>query len=362
MKQTGLIAIAVFVFSFAGQLVAQQTAEEYFQLALEQKRKGRYGEVIRLLDEAIRLNTNNVEALFERSEAKQNNQRDLDGAMEDLETILQLAPGNGKAYFHRARLRHSLVLRLLKKKGRTPSSELKPYFQEILDDVNSAISNGYENKDSYWYRADLLSRHFRRYTEAIEDYTAALLDAPMETGLYFNRSNAKRNNDDLKGAAEDLREIVLMYKDEAALPTNKNELKRLRRLATMALNGLSSIFGLLEQPDDQLWAIEGSLKIEPTPAGYAARGRHHMIFGNLNDAIADYDKAIELSKNDTRKGWYLMSRGIVHTLDGQTEKAEADFTEGRKLPRMDRYRLNYWLELSRRQRDQRRIKVKLPGS
>ncbi|HMS44123.1 MAG TPA: tetratricopeptide repeat protein, partial [Pyrinomonadaceae bacterium] len=303
---------------------AQQTAEEFYEKGLEKMKSGRYQEALPFFDEAIKLNSFYVEALLERSRARSNNKRDLPGALADIETILQINPKFGEAYFERAHLRRTMIFQMLKEKGQMRTSEILPYHKAILEDLNLAIENGFKNKRSYSYRAELQARHLDNPAEAIKDYTEALKFDPDDFNLLMNRSFAKRANDDVQGAIDDLREIINRYDEAKAnkeIPAEK--LNILKSAAIMALNNLSSTFALDEKPELQLWAIEKSIELQPNTMAYLARGRYQTIFGSLDDAIADYNKAIEMSGG--KVGHYFMSRGIVYHLQGKTVEAEADF-------------------------------------
>lgn len=346
------------IFSVSGQT----TADEYLEKGLEVMKSGRYKEAIPHFDEAISIDSNLVAAYIARSKARSNNQADLPGALEDLNTALQLAPRNGEAFFERARILNSMIGNMIKENGGMRSDELKPYFSAVLNDLDSAITNGFVNEHSFSYRAGYLMRNFGMVKEAIDDYTRAIQYDPFDVHLLMNRAHAKRRIDDYKGAEADLLEIVERYEEsKAAGKLEPAKLADMKRAAVMALNGVSSIYALMEMPDKQTWSIEKSIELEPTAEAYIALARQKMIYGNLDESLADYTKAIEMS-DDNRRGQYHMDRGIVYLLKDMPEQAAADFETGKKLePRLERWNVKYWLELAKRQREQRTVKVELPS-
>lgn len=349
-----LLACAVTAFT-------QVTAEEYFDRGVETMKSGRYKESIPFFDEAINLDSSLVEAYIARSKARSNNQADLPGALEDLNTALQLAPRNGEAFFERARILNSMILRMIKEAGGMSGDELKPYHSAVLKDLDSAIMNGFVNERSFSYRAGYLMRQFGMVKEAIDDYTRAIQYDPFDVHLLMNRAHAKHRIDDYKGAEADLLEVVERYEEsKAAGKLDPAKLEEMKRAAVMALNGVSSIYALMENPERQTWSIEKSIELEPTAEAYVALARQKMIYGNLEESLADYTKAIEMS-DDVRRGQYYMDRGIVYLLKEMPEEAAADFESGRKLvPRLERWNVKYWFELAKRQREQRTVKVELP--
>lgn len=360
MKIKFSLLLLVLCLSFSSVFAQQPTAEDYYKKGLEIIKTGRYKEAIPYFDKALQLNSQYVEALLERSRARSNNQADLQGAMADLNTLLQINPRHGEAYFERALVRNALFLEVLKKKETMSEEEAMPYHKEILEDLNSAINNGFQNKRSYSYRAEMWSRNFDNQADAVKDYTAALSFEPDDLYLLINRANAKRRNEDFQGAIEDLQEIVSRYETAKNNPqTDANKLGMMKGAAIMALNNLSSSYALDEKPDLQLWAIQKSLEIQPTDTGYAALARYQRIFGELDDALASYNKAIEMT--DGKRGIYFMDRGIVLYLQGKTAEAEADFAKGLEIdPYLKNYNVKYFIEVSKRQREQRKVKVDLP--
>jgi tetratricopeptide (TPR) repeat protein len=355
-----LTLVLITLTTFASSAFSQQTAEDFYNKGLAIIKSGRYKEAIPLFDEALKLNSNYVEALLERSRARSNNQTDLKGGLADIETILQIDPRHGEAYFERAVLRNAMILEMLKEKGSMSSEEILPFNQAVLEDLDAAIANGFKNKRSYTYRAETQAREFDNQDEAIKDYTEALKYDREETYLLINRSHAKRKNGDSQGAIDDLQEVVRRY-DEAKTnsQTPAQKLGTLKGAAIMALNNLSSSFAMEERPDLQLWSIEKSIELQPTAMAYISLARHKMIYGNLDDSIADYTKAIEMSNG--KFGHYFMDRGIVYQLQGKLAEAEADFAQGKKIDKnLENYNLKYWLELAKRQREQKRVRVELP--
>jgi len=360
MKFVRLMLLVAFIFTLgASDAAAQQTAEDFYKKGVEIMKSGRYEPAIPFFDEAIKLNSNYVEAFLQRSRAKQNNQMDLKGAFEDVETVLQINPQMGEAYFERAQIRNSLILKMLKEKGSMTMAEILPFKKLLLEDLNSAIDNGFKNKRIYSYRAGILSRDFDNQTDAIKDYTAAMSFDPDDFHLLNNRALAKRQNDDFQGAIADLREIIRRY-DEAKTDNkvSAQKLDSLKGGAVFALNNLSSTYALSEDTASQMWAIEKSIELQPTASAYLSRGRHKMIFGSLDDAITDYNKAIEMSGG--KIGRYILDRGIVYHLQGKVTEAQADFEQAVKLEPHLKRSVNYWLELARRQREQKRVRVELP--
>lgn len=356
-----ILLFLLFLTIFAPSALSQQTAGELYEKGMEVMKSGRYKEAIPFFDEALRLDSGNIGALLARSRAKSNNQDDLKGALDDLTVVLQLDPQNGEAFFERAVLSNTMISFMIRENGGMSTDELRPYREAVLNDINSAIGNGFANKRSFSYRADYYSRHFRNETAAIEDYTKALQYDPYDVHLLMSRAHAKRGKDDLAGAETDLLEVYSRYEALKSDPgADPNRVAELKGAAVMALNNLSSVYALTEDPEKQMWAIDRSIELDPTAMAYISRARQKMIYGNLDESIADYTMAIEMSEGKIAR--YYMDRGIVYLLQERETEAQADFETGRKLDeRLELFNLKYWLELARRQRAQRTVKVELPN-
>ncbi len=83
--------------------------------------------------------------------------------------------------------------------------------------------------------------------------------------------------------------------------------------------------GCLGQVDEAIADYSRSLEIAPTSWGYWTRGMTYERKGDLVAALADYNQAIKLGPNDAQVGpdWRL-SRAGVYRAQGQHDQALAD--------------------------------------
>lgn len=353
------IPLFIIIFTLPVFAFSQQTAEDFYRQAVELSKKGKYDAAIASMDEAVKIRSDYVEAYLERSRFKQNNQRDIKGASADIEIVLQLDPQLGAAYYERSQIRKSQFSEILETKKNMSFEETLPFKKLELEDLNSAINYGYKNKQVYLLRAFLYWKTFVNFPKAIEDFTVALEYDPEDYDLYNTRGLVKRDTGDLPGAIADMREIINIYErlsNDKKYPANKQ--KRLKDTAVMMFNNLSSLYSESEDSTSQLWAIKKSLEIEPTSQGYAALGRYKVVFGEFDDAIADYTKAIEIS--DGRLPLDFVRRGIAYHLQGKLEKAQADFDKALEIAPNMRNNIKYQIEVTCRQREQKRIRIELP--
>jgi tetratricopeptide (TPR) repeat protein len=352
---------AFFAFSlvvlFCFNAFAQQTADAFYKQGVEQIKTHKYDAAIVSFTEAIKLNPTLLEAYLERSKARENNQRDLEGAFADVEKVIELNPSHGEAYFLRAGIRNAQIV-----KRKEPSNEIvMATFRKMLADFDLAINYGYKTKDAYKQRAGLKCSFLDDCKTAIADYDAAIALAPNDFYLYINRSNAKRSTKDFVGAVTDLREIVSRYYGNQSANTDEKQKKMLdeqRGAVSMALLNLTWDLMMEGSHEQALGAMNQAIELNPENASaYDARGRHKTIFGDLDEAIADFDKAIEFRQNN---GMAYLGRAIALALQGKTEEAQKSFDKGFEILPHLKNQYSRRVELVRRQREQKKIKVELP--
>lgn len=238
--------------------------------------------------------------------------------------------------------------------------ESMPYLKKILEDLNLAIQNGMRTEAVFLARASMYSRDFRDELKAIEDYDAALEINPDNLNTWNVRAYAKLKLEDYEGAIADLRSLVRLYQEAYNKKLYSSEkLLELKRTTAMALSNLATVYADKDDSAKYFRAINKSIELLPTPTAYSSRARYHMIFGELDDAISDINQAIQLSNG--KMGSYFIDRGIALHLQGKLDEAKADFEKGAELAPFLKQRINYRLELVKRQREQKRIRVELPN-
>jgi tetratricopeptide (TPR) repeat protein len=336
---------------------AQQTAENFYQKGVEQIKAHKYDAAIVSFTEAIKLNPAYLEAYLERSKARENNQRDLEGAFADIEKAIELNPSHGEAHFLRAGIRYAQIV-----KRKEASNEIvEATFRKMLADFDLAINYGYKTKDAYARRAGLKCHDLEDCKTAVADYDAAIALAPNDFNLYINRSNAKRSTKDFVGAVTDLREVVSRYYGNQSANTDEKQKKMLdeqRGAVSMALLNLTWDLMMEGSHEQALGAINQAIELYPNNASaYDSRGRYKTIFGDLDEAVADFDKAIEFRPNN---GMAFLGRAIALALQGKTVEAQKNFDKGFEILPHLKNQYSQRVELVRRQREQKKIKVELP--
>ncbi|MEV2267880.1 tetratricopeptide repeat protein [Nonomuraea africana] len=261
----------------------------------------------------------------------------LDTALELVEEAIALADrdlGEGEHPIHR------LVLRA----NRASLLTMMGDPEGALPDLDAAISADPGYPDYYIERGNLLNR-LGRTDEAVADYETA-----MRVGLpfpepYYNRAEIRFAAGDLEGALTDLGyvleldpEFVDAYINRSGIWAALGEYEKARADAVRGLEldprnaYLLSALGQAEAATGrqaEAWkAFEAALEIDPRSAAtLASRGALAYETGDLEAAVADLGRAIELEENPT----FLFNRAVALRDLGRTETARFDLARAAEL-------------------------------
>ncbi len=337
MKNSARLLLVLFVsLLFSSPVFSQQSAQSFYRQGLEQLKNVKYDLAIASFSEAVKINPKFTDAYLQRAKARQNNQRDLEGAMKDVEKALELNPSFGEAYYERAQIRYAQSLKSADKNREIAEEEFTALFNNMLADLDAAINYGFKTKDAYLRRAALKCHDLNKCAEAVADYDAAIMFNPDDLIVYTSRANAKRISEDLSGAIADLSEVVTRYniKQNAApnAKTGNVESSNSQAIDTTAVAlALNNLGGLLRQKGNNELALNAyiqAIAIAPkSPFGYEGRAQYKIVFGDLDEAIADFNKAIELSAHATS----YIYRGAALQIQGKTVEAQKDFDKAVEL-------------------------------
>jgi len=221
---------------------------------------------------------------------------------------------------------------------------------EALDDFDQAIELNPQNANAYYNRGIVKSR-LKDWDGAIADFTDSIKFNPQHVGAYFYRGIAKQQNSDLQGALADYTQTIAFDPQLALVFLNRGIVKSQLEDWDGALadytqdikfnpKSTAGYFyrGIIKHQKgdldgalaDYTQALETGSKY--TNAYYARvydrRGNLKVDRGDLAGAIADFDQAIELSPQD---GGSYMSRGVANYIDGHSSEALADFQKAVEL-------------------------------
>jgi len=213
---------------------------------------------------------------------------DLDGAIADFNRAAELDPKNDAPYYNRAQ-----------------AKRLKNDTAGAIADYTKAIELGSTNPAAYNNRGNARVENKDR-DGAIADYTRAIELKPDYARAYYNRAVLKKEKGDKAGAAADF--------------------KRARQLDPQLVSEESSAdsidHGIAKGNEKESRASAGTVE------DFFNRAGAKKAAGDLDGAIADYDRAIQLDPKDAA---IYNNRGLAKQAKGDFNAAIADFNRGIEL-------------------------------
>lgn len=158
-------------------------------------------------------------------------------------------------------------------------------------------------------KAELLARQ-KRFPEAIAVYDALIATHPDQTGIVMSRGMVKMKAGQADAGRKDI---------TAGFPASLSAIERNNRCWSLATEGMAL--------DTALAECSKAAAAEPqTPAILDSRAFILLRLGRLDEAIADYDKALASSMQPTS----LYGRGVAYMRRGDKTKGEADMAAAAK--------------------------------
>ena len=192
-----------------------------------------------------------------------NRKGDQEGARNDFNKAIELAPKAADAYYNRGILK-------------TEINNL----EGAIDDYNKAIELDPYHYKAYQNRAYVKSL-MKDWAGAIMDYDKSIEINPKNEDAYFNRANVKNDRKDKLGAIEDYDKVIELVPTDKAAYYNRANVKA----------DLGDYLGALVDYDK-------AIEIDPQYAkAYNNRASVKKDMCNWDGALADYSKAIELIPN-----------------------------------------------------------------
>ncbi len=249
---------------------------------------GRPDEALRVLDRALALAPDDVGARSNRG-AVLLGLGELDRAIAELDLVVKLAPEHAAGWSNRGAAR-----------------EEAGDIEGALADYGRAIELDRASARSWLNRATLRER-MKDIRGAIEDYDGALRAVPRSLEALTGRGLARRMLGDVRGALSDLEEAIRHHPRSGIARMNHGLL--LHATGAPAAEVLADLDAALD--------LDG-----PSAIAYVNRGSVRRDLGELDEALADLDRAIALDPIPEA----LHERGLVRALRGELELARTDLT------------------------------------
>ncbi|HXM34159.1 MAG TPA: tetratricopeptide repeat protein [Pyrinomonadaceae bacterium] len=351
MKRTHSILVALpLVLASAVVLHAQnvqKAVDDQMGRAIADMQRNDLSKAIADITEAIKLKPDYGDGYLLRSSFRAMT-GDIDGALADLGRVIELMPSRGQTHFERATLRLA-----------------KNDVAGAMADLDLAVSKGYKTDGVYSMRAQLRWQR-EDLKGALSDLDASITLNPNNPRSYATRGQMRLILEDKTGAFSDLNYLLTWYENPRPQPSatstaQSSKAATFQRPAndvaakpSQEKKDLATVVGIdvetsNESPNDKEMA-------QTIAAAYQHRGLIYSARGNIDGAISDYNKSIQVmatdwavfynraverekkgdlegAMNDVNKAIELdpnngnarLEHGVILTLQGKNTEAQGDF-------------------------------------
>ena len=222
---------------------------------------GQYEDALSLYTEMISTSPDDANGYIGRGAIRMQVLGDLDGALEDCNKAVELAPKNSMARYNRGCAYYQM-------------GDAK----KAIEDFSSAIKLDPEALFAYYNRGTAYYQ-MGRFGAAIDDYSAALRIDPKFLLALFNRGNLYLQNGDYGSAASDFMAVTEI------LPTYAD-----------AYCQLGVVYFYMQEFQQSLGNFNRAIELNPNEGGYYSR-RAVLFYqlGRTDEAMADEQMAQRLS-------------------------------------------------------------------
>lgn len=245
--------------------------------------------------EAITCDNKYVSVYIDRGIIRCNFLNDSIGGLADFNKALELNPNEFSVYYYRGMYRR----------------KMKQY-TSALNDYNKAIEGNKTFSNAYYERGLLYMNNFKKYEDAVSDFSTCLRLDPAATDVYEQRANAYNALGKYAEALSDCNQVVLLKPKDADSYFVRGEIYKALKQYGAACSDYST-----------------AIKLNPTnPDYYYNRGLMYYFRTKSDSATIDFSKAIELSPNNAD---YWVYRGASYSYMENYSAAETNYTKAISL-------------------------------
>jgi tetratricopeptide (TPR) repeat protein len=312
-----LIATLIVTTLANGFILAQarKDADYYFEqgeLALDDNK---YIMALAHFNECIRLNPYFWAAYPGRAATKEA-MGDTRGALRDYTLYAEAKPNNPEVLFSRAVLRYQIGQHQPAKEDFTklltlPSGTTNKIFfrmDQFGSTTDKAFTTQSSNKATLFNYLGLIELKLKNYSASAIHFDSAILLDSKDAQFFVNRGILKEH-----------------LKDSSAAIADYQEALRLDPTFGLAIHNIAVIKRTKGQQDESESLLDEAILQNPNlPYPYSARAYYRMKHKNMKGALADYDKVLELNKED-EEAW--LHRGLVKEAIKDNDGAFIDYTQ-----------------------------------
>ena len=293
-------------------------AEGFLNRASARRFNGDVNGAIADCTRAIELDPKSEPAVYKRG-ALNLQKGDYDDAIADLTRAIELSPNTADYYSDRG---------LAKLRKRDNDGAIVDFTRAIELDAKNVVA----------YRNRALAKNINGDADgAIADYNRAIGLDPKNAGAFNNRGMIKKSKGDLDGAIADFNSAIELNEKLAIAYKNRGEAKQAKGDAAGANEDLKRAGKLDprlrdEEPSadhvDRSTAKGKEKESAASVEDFFNRAGAKKAAGDLDGAIADYDRAIQLDPKDAA---IYNNRGLAKQEKGDLDAAIVDFNRAIQL-------------------------------
>ena len=265
----------------------------HIRKALAHFEVGDGGRAIEELDTLIRIEPGNADAYLLRGIVRGYSGL-YDNVIADMSEVLRIDPGNATAYHYRGMAYGE-----------------RDEFDEAIADMNAVIQLEPAHGDAHRVRGDC-RRYRAEYDLAIADFDAALGIDPDDAASYRSRGAARRMKLEFERAISDYDAALRLEPEDPLTHRFRGDAYLGSRDFSRAIADFDITLGI-DAADD---------------IAYRQRATARLFSGEFELAIADFNTAID---RDPHSADAHHGRGLARDLTGDREGAETDFQRAREL-------------------------------
>lgn len=296
----------------------EQTAESFFEEAIQQQNADHHAEAISLFNKCLYLKADFIEAYSARAASKER-VKDLVGALTDLNSCLALLPDQVEVLLSRGALlfrlkRHeearSDFLKLL---TLPPGETMSVFYRKSAhsEGTDRIMTTQGSSRSQYFNYLGLIEVQLGNGKQGVVYFDSAISLNSNDADFYVNRALAKQNCND-PTFADDFKKALALNPDHAIAKNN------------VAMQSAKS--GSSTDTEKQLTEVIASDSTLYFP--YVERAYYRYMNGNFDGALLDYNQALLLN-NSEPEVW--LSRGLVKEKLNDLKGAFEDYTEAIEL-------------------------------
>lgn len=156
---------------------------------------------------------------------------------------------------------------------------------------------------------------------ALKKFNTALEIYPESSSVYLERGLIRLEQDDTDGALKDVSHAIKLD------PENHEAYRARAKIYEQNGKKEEASQELKKASDIESGKLERNSAVLPTARAYVERGNKKMDAGELDEAMIDFNKAIEMDPNFTDA---YMNRGAIKQAKGDIKGAGEDFQSAKR--------------------------------